>query len=288
MPIQRVAPYPDQPRPMRLTDRDRQMLETIHAFDGVMSAPQFQRYFFNSWRTTRERLSLLWQNGYLGKPSRKARAALPYMIYWLGEQGAQVVADREGTQFAKFEWVKEARWSQVEHDMAVGDFRLDVMEAVTNPSFIDLGIWISEGVFRSWRDKVVFTHKGAKATKVVMPDGYFELWIGTKRFRLLVEIDRSTKDNPRFAFEKARPFLAYIRSDIYKERFGYNAGRILVITTSQRRLRNMKAMTEDTLGGSAGAFFFSTCELVQPNTVLTEPIWHVGGKSEPEALFIEG
>ena len=139
MTIQRVARYPAKPRPMRLTDRDRQILETIHAFDGVMSAPPLQRCFFTSWRQTRERLSLLWQNGYLGKPSRKARAALLYMIYWLGDRGAQIVADREGAEFARFEWVKEARWSQVEHDVAVGDFRLDVIEAVENLDFIDLG-----------------------------------------------------------------------------------------------------------------------------------------------------
>ncbi len=55
--------------------------------------------------------------------------------------------------------------------------------------------------------------------------------------RYLLEIDRSTEDNPRFFREKILPGLAYIKTKAYEERFGHRSGRWLVVTTGEKRLR---------------------------------------------------
>jgi len=67
---------------MRLTERDVYIFEAIHAFDGILGAHQIMRLrypdgkrLFKSWRTTRERLSKLYQIGYLDRPDRGQRMA---------------------------------------------------------------------------------------------------------------------------------------------------------------------------------------------------------------------
>ena len=46
-------------------------------------------------------------------------------------------------------------------------------------------------------------------------------------FRYLLEIDRSTEDNPRFMREKVIPGKAYLKTKAYKNRFGKQTGRWL-------------------------------------------------------------
>ena len=40
-----------------------------------------------------------------------------------------------------------------------------------------------------------------------------------------------TEDNPRFGEEKVLPGIAYVRSEVYAQRFGDKSGRWLVVTT---------------------------------------------------------
>lgn len=270
-----------------LQPRDLELFEAVHAFDGVLSEEQIRRLFFKGGeRACRYRLSKLWQNGYLAKPSREQRGHLPCMIYWLDELGAKAVASQQGAKFEQFQWVKHPRWGQVAHDIAVNDFRVDVLEAVQMIPQLELGTWYSEGVFRRWKDEVRFPTEKGMTRKQVTPDGYFELWLNAKKFRLLFELDMATRDNPNFVLEKARPCLGYIKSDLYRQRFGHNAGRVLVVTKSLLRLRYMKAKVEDALGSAAGVFLFSTFDLVNAETVLTEAIWYRGGEQVPSSLLV--
>ena len=84
------------PRPVRLTPRDRRILGTIHAFDGLISLKQIDRLFFSGTGGTwpRERLRALFDNGYLNMPDRDNvhRVPLGETIYFLGKKGAAMVA----------------------------------------------------------------------------------------------------------------------------------------------------------------------------------------------------
>ena len=66
--------------PMRLTDRDRQILEAVHSYDGLLSEHQIRRLFFRGRTAVQTRLMLLYQYGYLNRPNRRQRAALTTMI----------------------------------------------------------------------------------------------------------------------------------------------------------------------------------------------------------------
>ncbi len=97
------------------------------------------------------------------------------------------------------------------------------------------------------------------------------LTTGKNRIRYLLEIDRSTEDNPRFYREKILPGLAYLKSKAYEERFGHRSGRWLVVTTGERRLANMLRQAQH--AQTNGLFYFTTFDKINPDTVLQSPIW---------------
>jgi len=50
---------------MRLTEREKRILEALYTYDGVLSFSQLQRLFFTGKSQTELRLRLFYQNGYL-------------------------------------------------------------------------------------------------------------------------------------------------------------------------------------------------------------------------------
>jgi len=106
---QRLPRYARVPNPpsMRLTERDRRILEAVHSYDGMLSFPQIQRLFFTGKSQTEQRLKLLYQHRYLARPDRDERRRLPEMIYWLDEKGAEIVASLSGTPLKEFPWREE-------------------------------------------------------------------------------------------------------------------------------------------------------------------------------------
>ena len=259
------------PPPMRLTQRDRHILEAIHAFDGMLGFSQIKRLFFTGKSQAEERLKLLYQHGYLGRPDKDQRRRLPEMIYWLDRRGAELVASLNSTTLVEIGWRKEPRWFQVEHDLAVNDFRLDLMEGCQSNPEVTLETWVPESDFWAFPDSVTYTYSDRKMRRKIRPDGFFMLSTPRNRIRYLLEIDRSTEDNPRFLREKVLPGLAYIKSQVYEDRFGHLSGRWLVVTTGERRLSNM--LEQARRANTKGLFYFTTFSQVNAATILMAPIW---------------
>jgi len=256
---------------MRLTERDKRILEAVHAYDGMLGFPQIQRMFFTGKSQTEQRLKLLYQHSLLARPDKDQRRRLPEMIYWLDKKGAELIANLDGTPLKEFTWRKEPRWFQVEHDLAVNDFRLDLVEACNRDPQIELETWIPESEFWSFPDKITYTFQNKPIKRNIRPDGFFMLTTGKNRIRYLLEIDRSTEDNPRFYREKILPGLAYIKSKAYEERFGHRSGRWLVVTTGERRLKNMLSQAQR--AKTNGLFYFTTFAKANPETLLHSLIW---------------
>ena len=68
-----------------------------------------------------------------------------------------------------------------------------------------------------------------------------------------------------------RTTLAYIRSGKYEARYGTRHGCILTVTIGERRLANLKRITEE-VGGKA-RFWFTTIERIKAGDILTDPMW---------------
>ena len=263
---------------MRLTERDRHILEAIHAYDGMLGFHHIQRLFFTGKSQTELRMKLLYQHCYVNRPDFEERRRVPEMIYWLARHGAEVVSSLTGTPLDEFQWRKKPRWFQVAHDLAVTDFRLDLREACLVTPDVTLLNWVPQSEFWAYPDRITYTYSGRKIHRKIRPDGFFMLKVGKHRVRYLLEIDRSTEDHPRIFRDKILPGLAYIDSDVYEERFGHRSGRWLFVTTSEQRMNNM--LSQARTAKTKGFFYFTTYDLVNAETILFSPIWRRADRTD--------
>lgn len=302
------------PRPMRFQARDGQILHTMYAYDGILARRQIKAMFWeqSSSQAMDHRLSLLFHAGYITIPTLEDRRVhpIPEPVVWLSWRGVLYVASQMGhtleaprdpneNQLRILEhtlrqlgvrWLREPRWSQLSHDLAVNDFRAAVERAVTLWPSLRLEMWLPEGEFLSSMDTIRLGGKDGP-TKGVRPDGFLILTDhlhlingSPARARFLLELDNSTHPLSRFGRDKARAGLAYLRSPEFRQRFGYNSGRWLVVCKSEARLKNIKAQTEKVLGSQASHFLFTTMDKVTSLSVLSLPIWQQGGSDKQIAL----
>jgi hypothetical protein len=103
MPLRR-RPYQRslKPDPIRLTTRDKRILETIHSCDGLLSLRQIDKLFFSGQgrSQSRARMRLLFDNAYVNMPDLESIHQVPAgeTIYWLDKKGAAIVAGLSGKQ----------------------------------------------------------------------------------------------------------------------------------------------------------------------------------------------
>lgn len=294
MPLRR-KPYQrsPSPAPSRLTTRDKRILETIHAFDGLLSLRQVDRLFFSGKgrSQSRARMRVLFDNAYVNMPDPASIHQVPVgeTVYWLDRKGAALVAGLSGKRPNQMKWRKGPRYSLIEHDLKVNDFRIALQDACRSENGNELNQWVPESEFSSQADRVSYeTAAGKKMSRLIRPDGYFTIErqprLGnSKLFSFLLEIDMGTEDNPRFAREKVRPGIAYLKSEQYVVRFGQPYGRYLVITTGHRRAANMKAQAER--HGGKNLFYFATFDDLCAETILTEPVWMLAGHQAPRSIL---
>lgn len=294
MPVRR-QPYQrsTSPLPIRLTSRDKRILETIHAYDGLLSLRQVDKLFFSGKGRSqpRTRMRALFDNAYVQMPDPENIHKVPLgeTIYWLDRKGAAIVSGLRGQHGNQLIWRKQPRFSLIEHDLKVNDFRIAVNKACKIRNDVKLSTWIPESMFSSQPDRIEFeTSPGKMVTRSVRPDGYFLIYrkarLGrAKTFSFLLEIDMSSEDNPRFAREKIRPGVAYLKSNQFVKRFGQSYGRYLIVTTGRRRMLNLKAQAEQ--HGGKKLFYFSTFEDIRARTVLSEPVWFLASHPEPRSII---
>jgi hypothetical protein len=133
---------------------------------------------------------------------------------------------------------------------------------------------------------VEYVHKDLRKSRNIRPDGYFLLETPNNYLRYLLEIDRSTEDNPRFLRDKILPGLAYLKTKAYEDRFGHRSGRWLVVTTGPKRMANM--LKQARRAETKGLFYFTTYDQVNVDTILHSPIWHRVDRDNPvPLLFID-
>jgi len=288
-PYQRSA----SPPPIRLTSRDKRILETIHAFDGLLSLRQIDRLFFSGKGRSqpRARMRALFDNSHVQMPNPESIHQVPRgeTVYWLDRKGASLVAGFQGKSSAQLKWRRKPRFSQIEHDLKVNDFRIAVREDCQLQPDLQLEMWLPESEFAVQPDRISYeTSAGKKTSRTIRPDGYFTIehqpqFGRNKPFSFLLEIDMGSEDNPRFAREKVLPGVAYLKSSKYADRFGRPHGRYLVVTTGHRRLLNMKAQAERHNGKNL--FYFATFDDLRAGTFLAEPVWMLAGHQEPHSII---
>lgn len=306
---------------MRFQERDGKLLGVINDYDGVLARRHLKEMFWPgaSLRVVQRRISILVEHSYLSRPTKiewRTRP-IPEAIYWLGWKGAIWLAAQRGIDVKPpenegenqmrrlqrvlreqgFYWMREPRWSRLLHDLTVIDFRLMLEKSVANLPSINIEHWALESEFRSDMDKVEFRFKDKdgnvkQGKRGVCPDFFFVIADEERkrsgefyRLPLLLEIDMGSHPvSSRFRRQKAAPYAAYLQSPAYQDRFGFNTGAWLIVTSGEQRMRNLLRQTEEALGRDAKCFFFARFSDVKEN-ILSAPVWHQAGRSEPRSIL---
>ena len=306
---------------MHFQNRDGVILSAIYNHDGTLTRRHLKEIFWPeaSLRALQKRLAKLVDNGYLARPTADhlKTKPIPEPVYWLGWQGILWIAGQNNltvkpptnlgeNQMRKLtnqirdtglHWLREPRWNQLAHDLAVIDFQLRVERDVSKLPNFSLETWQHESAFRSDGDAITYQYADRdghmkQGQRSIYPDSFFVITKQnhrnkkvTARARLLIELDNATHTNTRFGREKVAPGYAYIRSGAYKARFGDNSGRWLIVTTGETRMKHLMRQTRQMLASGVKTFLFTVKDKLKDDNVLIEPLWWQVGKEEPVALF---
>jgi hypothetical protein len=266
---------------LKLTDRDREIIKAVNDFRALRAAHIHALFFGASPSATRSRLMRLFQHGYLDRQFLSlfngSSAATP-PLYTIGKKGAQLLIEAYGYEAADLRIPKkEFSWQFVEHLSKITDFRIAVTLAARAHNW-QIETWEDERVFKAATDYVLVTSDGSREQeKPVLPDGYFCLKTDRGRAHFFLEIDRG-KEPERSFKPQIEIYEAYVRSGGYQARYSKKSLRILIVTTTERRIHKLKTITEK--AGGDGKYLFTAFGQVSTETVLTVPIWQKLGSSQ--------
>lgn len=269
--------------PMVLTDRDREIVATVNAYQALLGK-QLERLFFTSRSTAQYRLQRLYQHEFLDRHFMTvvstAPAASP-MIYTLGKRGAYLLSQEKGylpSQLRRFP--KVIKWQFMEHLLAINEVRLAITLACQAPGFT-LEAWLDEPIFRGAPEYVqVSDGKGKTSEKPIFPDGYVRIKTPQGTAHCFLEVDRATEQQSKFR-PQVDVYEAYVASGQYQRRFSPKSMRVLIVTTTAERMQNLKK-TVAAAGGDE-KYWFTTFSQVTEETVLTAPIWELLGSKAKRA-----
>lgn len=273
-------------KPPRLNLKVKQILATIHDFNGMASLKQLDRLFFSGSSWTAERLFHFFDAGWLNYADMDGER-----VYWLTKAGASLVATYRQTTLAGMGWKeKKIPKLQLHHDLQVNDLRIRLDAAIEGCSLIATHTYIPEGVFRQAAESVtLYAPTGEEQTKHIYPDLTLLLTLKQqpKLSRVyLIELDcNSNKPTNTVIRQKVPKGVAYLKSRAFQQRFAARDGRWLVVTTSDERARNMQQ--EALRAGGRRKFYFTSKTKIMSESFLTAPIWCRTGSTEPLPLLVQ-
>lgn len=269
-----------------LTERDCRMLASI-AECRYLTVSQLQRLHFPSEQTATRRVRGLLRAGYV---SSFRVPGIPERFVAVSETGARAAGQSTGRELRVPPRRKPSDAYFLRHFVALNDLRIAIERACKRPD-VNLIRFIpeydgevsSDGIPRKQLQDAVKVHGGAVSHT---PDAVFALERGGRAALFFVEVDRGTEtlsDGERGVLKMFRFYLAYLVNEGYQRyasMFGvptFKAFRVLVTTTSELRLDNMRSL--------GGAFQFepahakrfiwlATQEAVTEQTVFG-PVWRV-------------
>jgi hypothetical protein len=213
-------------RGMVLQDRDRHLLREL-GFLRVIDRDQAKNVAgFGSDSRVNRRLRALTDAGLLTRFFLGTQVSGQKAIYTLSEKGALLVGvPRRGLRRRKEEALIADFYA--EHQLAVNDLYCGLKYRRTLP----------EGVrFEQWQ---TFDQPITKGSRLI-PDGYFVLCNALLTIAAFVEVDLGHERRTVWR-EKIRKYSEFATSGEYLRRCGPQHFRILVVTTTQRRVESLRA-----------------------------------------------
>ncbi len=276
---------PDTPRPMRLTRRDKQVIQVVNDF-RVLRQDQIQRLLFPSRNTAQVRLQLLWQQGYLKREFLPVIGGLQTspILYVLDKRGVELLQHELGYDKASLRWSpnKDLNYQFLEHTLGLAEVRLAVTLSCRRHGF-QLKKWLDEKALKADYDRV---QVGNKLT-AVLPDAFFVIGLPGGEMQFFLEYDRGP-EHLKFLKKKLLAYRVYYQSGKCQARYGTDKIRALTVIegsqagTGQSRLTNLTRVAKELV--EHRWFWFSSLARIVIGDVLLDPIWWQVGSEATAAL----
>lgn len=228
-----------------LQDRDRHLLRELEIMRIVDRVQVKIIAGFSSDSRANRRLRKLTQAGFLKRFFLGTTVAGQKALYTLSKQGAAVVEVRYRSLQRRSDEPLVADFF-VNHQLAINEFYCGLKYSRPPSDGVALGKWWS-------------FHKPIVRGKRLIPDGYFTLQPSDRTKPCFLEVDLGY-ERGRVWDGKVRQYVRLATSGDYEHRSGQKTFRVLVVTTTERRVESLRrtvaALTKK-------IFRFTTLDLVR-------------------------
>ena len=270
-----------QPPSMHLTTRDKAIVRAVYDY-RLLKQTQIARLFFGGRSAAQRVLVRLYQHGYLERRFLSVHGGRSPTLYVLDKRGVELLRTEFGLDKVHRYGAGDLKSDFLAHLLAINDVRIAVTLAAARAGY-ELLRWNSDAEHKADYDYVRIVSAGGRSQQVsLIPDGYFRLKTPYGYMSAFVEMDLGTMTLARFQ-SKVRAYLGYHRSGAFERRYQAQAMRVLTVTSSLKRLENLKGATE--AAGGRQPFAFAPLGEITPETVLTQPVWWVASESGRVALI---
>ena len=292
----RFVPAAESP-PFLLTPRDIEIIRQV-ARHRFLSSTHISDLLAAPHKKIGDRLTFLFHGKYLDRPrGQKERyrdgGGSERMVYALANRGAQLLIEQDGHGKADIDWTRknrEATHRFIQHTLAIADVRVSLVRGVRTRSGFELlapqQLFTSMPVATqamqnpwSWRANV--THNSAAREVGLVPDYAFGIvFPNGKRRCCLVECDRGTMPIDRSNLHQTsmlKKFLAYTagkRAKLHQRQFDWKAFRVLVITNTPERAKNLLTTVRERVHSDGHDLFLITDRASLAGADILAHAWH--------------
>ena len=288
---QRASRYQrPKPIPMLLTDRDEQLIARCWG-DKLLSTSDLHTLFFGAKARCIYRLRILYSNYYLDRyffpvisPYRGSTEAL----YTIGTKGSHIVSlrmelDQNYIALKRREFNTRMQSPSFlltfRHLRTVNHTRIRFEQAFDETQDWQLIRWIPE---RLLEDQFTITHAGQLKRTKIRPDGFLQYQHTTtgQTYSAFVEADLGTMSHQQIR-AKVKRYLHYFQTDLPHQKYGTHWFRVLILTPSQPRARQLWRTISHLCGS---IFWLTSFDAMKDPSWLTERIWLRVGHEGNHAL----
>jgi hypothetical protein len=189
-------------------------------------------------------------------------------VYTLAVKGARELARALGRNYKYLAGSRKFSAFFLEHELKISEFMCS-LEAALKLKNSRLLFWKSQKELRLLHLKVAIPRiRGQKIP--VIPDGLFSIPKEGRAEHFFLEADRGTMGIPEIT-KKLIGYIQFHIKGIHREIFKLPYFRVLLVTTSQQRIKKMMWELR-TIGHCPNMFLFTLWNQISPKTVL-EKIW---------------
>jgi hypothetical protein len=266
---------------LRLEPRDEQLLCDLF-LQRLMSRGQIERLHFTSTGRCNARLRQLFDHRFV---SRFYPPVAPYgaqALYTVGTLALPLVARRLEMELPDVQRLHRRAKTPtfIEHTLAIVDVWLALREALAAHPEWELDLWLPELLCRHEYD--IRALGGRWYKQAFKPDAFVRL---ARRdadvFRnYFIEVDLGHTSSRQF-LNKLLAHQRYLESGLFKQHFDADSFHTLVITTGERRLRNLSSLVANQF---SDLFWLTTFESIKSNNII-ESIWRTPLDDRPVAVL---